>query len=96
VLPAERGDCVNPYTAIVWGQAPLGRNCFGPEHPLERGIERTFFDLKQVAGQLLDVLYQCITVRRTAPENLKDHHLQRTGEKITFGIIQYLFTLGLE
>ncbi len=57
------------------------------EHPLKGGVERTFFDLQELVGNLLDVLDEAVAVHGAEPERLQDHHLESAGKEVAmFGV----------
>jgi hypothetical protein len=53
------------------------------EDTLKGGIERSFFDLEEVARGLLDGLSERVAVERALLECMQDHHLERAGEEVT-------------
>ena len=96
---------VDPNPAICGRSAPLRLNQLLFEKPLEGGIERTFFDLKQVIGGALDVLRECVAVQGLPFQRPENHHLQGARKEVSlrlFGharrmpVVVGLVSLGLD
>src|SRR5487761_19257 len=82
-MPGTGGrQSVNADAAIGGRDAPFGFDAAFLEKTLESGIERAFFDLKQVVGRALDVLDEGVTVERLAFERAENHHLECAREKV--------------
>src|SRR5687767_6433335 len=64
VLPAGWRDAIEPHTSVRCRDAPLGREQFPLQEPLQRWIERTLLDLQHVVGDLPDALNQRVAVER--------------------------------
>src|SRR5205814_1022576 len=52
------------------------------QHPLQRWVQRSFFDLEEIVRHPLNVLHQGVAVQRLLLQRLQDHHLERAGKKI--------------
>jgi hypothetical protein len=79
---------VNASRATLGGGSGFRFEPAFPQHPLKRGIERAFFHLKQVVGNLLDVLHERVAMHRFQPQGLENHDFQRAREKIAMvGIV---------
>src|ERR1700753_294132 len=66
---------------IVLGAAPLGADPAIHQQPLERGVERTFFHLENLARELLNTLSDAIAVHPPRGESFEDQHVERAWEK---------------
>jgi hypothetical protein len=82
VADARVGKPVNARGATLSGDSGFRFEPALPQHPLQRGIERAFFHLKQIVGNPFDVFYECIAMHRFRPEGVENHNFQRAGEKI--------------
>jgi hypothetical protein len=83
VLCACRREFVNPNAAVCSGDAPLGLDQVFFEKALESWIQRPLFDLEQVMGGSLNMLYQRVSVRRLPSQGLENHHLQSTRKEVS-------------
>ena len=78
---AGAGDLIHAHAAVRGGgDGPLGFYPFFFQQALERGIQRSFFNLEELVGALLDVLYQSIAMGRLTAQRLEDHHFERAGK----------------
>jgi hypothetical protein len=81
-----RGERVEPCPPVVGRDLPLGRHPSLDEHPLQRGIERSFFDREHVRGDHLNVLRDPVAVHRLDGQRLQDQHLERAGEQFVLAL----------
>src|SRR6266576_1892151 len=74
---------VRSNVAICGRNVPLGFHQRFLEKSLERRIERSLFNLKQIVRRSLDVLRERIAVERLPLYRSENHHLQRTWKKVS-------------
>src|SRR5262249_7518427 len=79
--------------AIVFRSAPLGLDPTLLLHSVERRVERSFFDLQNVFGQLLDPLRYFVTVERAALERPENQHRQCALNQVRFRLSHNLSPL---
>ena len=66
LVAAVAGQFVEPGFAVELAHLPFGSQPALDLHSLERGIERPFFDLQYVVGDLLDGLGDAVSVHGSA------------------------------
>src|SRR6266481_675204 len=83
LLAASRRELVVAGAAIAGGCAPLCRHPSLDEHPLQRGIQRTLLDLKNVIRDELDRIGNLIPVHLAgASQSLQDQEVQGSGKNL--------------
>src|SRR5262249_30422753 len=75
-----RGEAVVFELALlVFGcSLPFGANPAFALEPMERGVERTVFDLQDVVGGALDVLGDLMSMRAAEEQGAEDQHIERS------------------
>jgi hypothetical protein len=75
-------DAVGSHPPVGGGNLPFGIDQAGFQQALERGVERAFLYLEQIARALLNMLDHGVSVHRLPVERLQDHEFERTGEQV--------------
>ena len=81
LVPAGRGQGVEPGAPVVLGRAPGRLDPPVEQEPLQGGIQRALADLQHVAGDGLQVSCDAVAVLRSDGEGLQDEQVEGTGAK---------------
>src|SRR5579884_1257706 len=80
LFAARSRELVVAGAAVVFRGAPLGLDPSVKQQPLERGIERAFFNLQHFMRNLLDALGDAVAVHAAQAQRLEDEHVEGAGK----------------
>lgn len=87
---ARVGELVNARGTALGADPGFGFKPALAKHALESRIEGPFFNLQQIVGNLLEMLYQRVAVHWLQAKRLQDHDFECAREKIAvFGIFSH-------
>ena len=89
MLRSLRCQLVNPDATVGGRGAPLSLDQVGLQEPLERRIQRAFFNLEQIVGRSLNMLREGVPMQRLSLQRSENHHLQGAGKEVSLVAVSH-------